>query len=124
MSTTAEVIAMLKHIPVAYSDGRIGWPSVVEYVISEGPKKGERLPVPPSYESHGIPPEMERAQAREGFRDTFHNSTWPFHVDIHEEEIYEHNLKLGVFSDPRHCGTTAGIVVDSPMFQRNKKQPL
>ena len=37
------------------SDGRIGFPAVVEYELTEGPEAGTRVPVPPTFESHPHP---------------------------------------------------------------------
>lgn len=89
---------MKKHPPVTYKDGRIGWPSVVEYKITKGPQKGDHLPVPPS------------------------DITCEFILIIHEMEIYEFNLKQGIFHDNRHCGKTTGVVIDDLNKFKMRKQ--
>lgn len=94
---------MTKHPPVKY-DGRIGWPSVVEYVICDGPKKGQRLPVPPSYKTHGTTTKAKLKYAQARTRFPLRRTTWLFYIEIHEPEIYAYNNQMGVFYDERHRG--------------------
>jgi hypothetical protein len=90
---------------VTLPDGRIGYPDIVEYEITEGPEKGTRLPVPPTYKTHPhYLSEKELAEKGIAYRET----SLAYITIIHDYDAYE---KLaGFWYSPKHMG--GGKTVD------------
>lgn len=82
------------------ADGRIGWPSIIEYLLTEGPRKGQRVPVPPTFESHPHPdPESLRREGKAHFK-----ASCAYLSVIHDPEGYQKLKDAGWIDDPKHRG--------------------
>ena len=46
---------MTKPRAVRHADGRIGFPDIAVYELTEGPCAGDRVSVPPTYATHPLP---------------------------------------------------------------------
>lgn len=83
------------HPRVVTEDGRIGWPSVVEYEYKVCfPNKA------PIVDDLAYVFMLSPVSPIDGT---------PFITIIHDQATYDYNERLGVFRDPRHCGPVKGI---------------
>ena len=89
----------MTHLPETTPDGRIGFPTVRQYKITEGSKKGELRPVPPlfttdpyegsedyvkasvAYEVVVHDPEADAEMRERGFWVSFEHAGFSFMVD-------------------------------------------
>ncbi|MGE0256890.1 MAG: hypothetical protein AB7N54_19870 [Alphaproteobacteria bacterium] len=87
---------------------RVGWPSIVEYELTEGPNAGERLPVPPTFASdpHPAPDEL-------GSRGRcVTRPSCAYRLVIHDYRAYEALARTGRLYGPPHT-TAPEPVVDN-----------
>ena len=100
-----------------YHDGRIGFPAIAEYELAEGPQKGERVPVPPTWATHPHPTPDEILVEKPGFTrpvTIFPPLTRPgcgYLMVIHDWDEFERLKAEGFWLSPEHAGET--VVVDN-----------
>lgn len=100
------------------TDGRIGWPAVVQYELLSGPRKGTLLTCPPTVASHpdpatAIPPSIDcwlGAKAwrewkdREAAGEEMARAGCPYRPVVHDQPAYEALQRSGAINDRRHTG--------------------
>lgn len=83
------------------TDGRIGWPDVVQYEITEGPYKGTRLTCPP----------LSTGKYRDPASEGFPPYGYSYQIIKINETLYDKMYHTGELHDPRHTG--AGKAIDN-----------
>ena len=103
-------------------DGRIGWPAVVQYRITEGPLAGTAAALvdcPPNAESHPGPAQpvpLEFANtARLVAEGCIKPRRWSlaFRVVVHDQARFWELSRRGWLRDPRHTGDQPSDIVDN-----------
>lgn len=99
---------------------RIGWPTVVKYQITEGPRQDdEPTPFMPNPETHPAPVEPPLLDNRTAARDyatgrrKVHRRSLNFRDVIYDLAEYERMAAIGWFRDPRHTGVPPGEFIDN-----------
>ena len=100
------------------TDGRIGWPDVVQYELMDGPDKGKRLTCRPLVETH-LDPLSELKPSAGTYLMSGGAGGWagrqrrgyPYRIVVHDRAAYERLRQTGEINDPRHTG--AGRAVDN-----------
>lgn len=93
------------------TDGRIGWPEIVQYEMLDGPKAGRRQTCPPMVETDLDP--LSTIQPGAG---TYLMSggaggwagrqrrSYPFRVVVHDRAAYDALWRSGAINNRRHTG--------------------
>lgn len=99
------------------TDGRIGWPDVVQYEILEGPKKGRLLTCPPTVatdpdpKSRLAPTPADMRDGRVAGWEGRQDRSYPYRIVVHDRVAYDRLRLRGDLASRRHTG--GGQVVDN-----------
>ena len=85
---------------VEYKDGRIGWPDILEYEITEGPEKGNIIPVPPTHETHPHPDPTTVLMKK---CLPYMRPSCAYRMIVYDHEGYEKLYKAGLIYGPPHA---------------------
>jgi hypothetical protein len=100
------------------TDGRIGWPEVVQYQMLSGPRAGDLLTCPPTVASHpdpatAAPPSIASAAGAKAWRDWMDRLAagenmarrgCAYRIVIHDHAAHAEMVWTGAIYDPRHTG--------------------
>lgn len=104
---------------VTLEDGRVGYPAVREYELTEGPEAGLRLPCPPSIDSHGLAdhPDVLAALKKTGKAASYvvgvrhpEGATLAYRIVVHDLAADEQIGQTGFWSSETHNGPRSPLV--------------
>lgn len=107
------------------TDGRVGWPDVVQYELQSGPDKGKRLTCPPTAASHpdpdtAVPPTIDSWSGAKAWRswmdrrdagENMARAGCAYLPIVHDRAAYERLRASGDLYNRRHTG--AGQAMDA-----------
>lgn len=92
--------------PTRCPDGRVGYPEIAEYELTEGPDKGTRLVCPPTFETHPHPDPTELANAHKAW----HKATVAYIVVVHDQQRYDELFAAGFWRSKEHLGFEPNVI--------------
>ena len=92
---------MTKPRAVTSRDGRIGFPDIAQYELTEGDEAGQLLPVPPTYQSHPHPDPPEELYRR-GI--AFIDTSCAYRLLVHDQAEYDRLRLAGFWMSAEHRG--------------------